>query len=333
MAFTVTRAFDFASTSLVPIETLYSGLQYVEGETGFLHASAVGTLVSRYSATVRMVVRDNSNTYGANQGVRGTVLVDVGFPGNFAIAALQSSGLGASASYYSLEIESAVAGGGLRTMQVRKVVAGSAATLVNRNTDGWTTGDEFEFRVLAGVLSVYRNGTVIWTYDDTAAPITGGKPGMGILPSGGGSVSGLDDVDMGEVTADAGPSDVAGSAEWEPYSASGTITSLPLGAASGAASWQPYSATGSVIPRPGTVTTAPFTRNSGSRPVSLPNNALAVLTDDPDLVRLAGASGVAMGGDGRLALTHAELRVPGTSVIVVTREADGKLGVERYSIT
>lgn len=202
MAFTSKRAFDFASGTLVTIETLYASLQYVEGATGFLYATNVGTFVSRYSATSRLMVRDNANTYGSDQGILGKLLLSVGYPGNYAIAALQASGLDATASYYSLEIESSSP----RTMRVRKVVSGSATTLVSRTTDGWVDTDTFDFNQLAGVLSVSRNGSEIWTYDDSASPITGGKPAIGILPAGGGFVSGLDDVDMGEVSAGGGPS-------------------------------------------------------------------------------------------------------------------------------
>ena len=89
---------------------------------------------------------------------------------------------------------------------------------------------------------------------------------------------------------------------------------------------------GSAAQQPGTVTTYPFSRNNGFSPVSLPNNALAVLSDDANLVRIAGSAAVGMSAGGTLSYGVAGI-VPGTAYIVVTREADGKLGVERYTAT
>ena len=82
----------------------------------------------------------------------------------------------------------------------------------------------------------------------------------------------------------------------------------------------------------GTLTTYPFARNNGFAPVSLPNNALAVLSDDANLTRIAGSASVGMSAGGTLSVSQAGI-VPGTAYIVVTREADGKLGVERYTAT
>lgn len=81
-----------------------------------------------------------------------------------------------------------------------------------------------------------------------------------------------------------------------------------------------------------TVRTLPFSRNSGARPVSLPGNSMVVLSDDAAMTRIAGAADLLLGVDGRLALSDAALPAPGTSIIAVTREADGRLGVERYQV-
>lgn len=95
--------------------------------------------------------------------------------------------------------------------------------------------------------------------------------------------------------------------------------------------------TGSLASMLSTVTTLPFSRNpgAGARPVSLPNIALAVLTDDANLTRLAGSAALLMGSDGRLQLANGVPAPAGTSVIVLTREpgAAGALGVERYTLT
>lgn len=80
------------------------------------------------------------------------------------------------------------------------------------------------------------------------------------------------------------------------------------------------------------VRTLPFVRNNGFLPASLPSNALAVLSDDASMTRLAGATGLTMTAGGRLEHDNPAHPVVGTSVIVVTREADGKLGVDRVQV-
>jgi hypothetical protein len=110
----------------------------------------------------------------------------------------------------------------------------------------------------------------------------------------------------------------------------------PSGTVSGNAALAEIIASGGLSSTlPGSIVTLPFSRNpgNGARPVSLPNNAIAILSDDPSLQRLAGASGLLMGSDGRLTLANAIPAPAGTSVIAVTREADGKLGVERYQVS
>ena len=128
----------------------------------------------------------------------------------------------------------------------------------------------------------------------------------------------------GDITTDAAaPTGQLGSAI--PSSLTGNITTAEAA---------PTGTLGAVL---STVTTLPFSRNPGlgARPVSLPNIALAVLTDDADLTRLAGSSALLMGSDGRLQLANGVPAPAGTSVIVVTREpgAGGALGVERYTLT
>lgn len=83
----------------------------------------------------------------------------------------------------------------------------------------------------------------------------------------------------------------------------------------------------------GSVQTLPFVRNNGTRPLGLTGVALAVLSDDANLARLAGSVSVAQAGDGTLTFSGAGMPAPGTSVIVLTREADGKIGAERYAVT
>jgi hypothetical protein len=90
--------------------------------------------------------------------------------------------------------------------------------------------------------------------------------------------------------------------------------------------------TGTLGIAPGSVTTLPFVRNTGSRPLGLTAVALAVLSDDANMTRLAGSTSLSLDVNGRLTYTGAGLPSVGTSVLVVTRESDGKLGLERYTV-
>lgn len=84
---------------------------------------------------------------------------------------------------------------------------------------------------------------------------------------------------------------------------------------------------------PGSIRTLPFARNNGTRPTGLINVALAVLSDDASLLRLAGSAAIVQNGDGTISFSGAGLPGVGASVIVITREPDGKIGAERYLVT
>jgi hypothetical protein len=84
---------------------------------------------------------------------------------------------------------------------------------------------------------------------------------------------------------------------------------------------------------PGSIRTLPFARNNGTRPTGLINVAVAVLSDDASLLRLAGSTAIAQNGDGTISFSGAGLPGVGASVIVITREPDGKIGAERYLVT
>lgn len=83
---------------------------------------------------------------------------------------------------------------------------------------------------------------------------------------------------------------------------------------------------------PGSIRTLPFARNNGTRPTGLINVALAVLSDDASLLRLAGSAAIVQNGDGTISFSGAGLPSVGASVIVLTREPDGKIGAERYLV-
>jgi hypothetical protein len=191
-------------------------------------------------------------------------------------------------------------------------VAGQLAVAGTFFTEAAALTSPTSFRVNPQVIeraSSDGSTTLAWTNSPNAW-----MGASGVLVSG---VSGV--VVTGSITAD----DVlpTGGLGLQSSSVSGSITldaTLPTGQAQGF---------------PGnTVRTLPFSRNSGARPVSLPSNAIAVLSDDAALARIAGASGLSLGVDGRLTFSDPALPAPGTTVIAVTREADGRLGVERYQV-
>ncbi len=115
----------------------------------------------------------------------------------------------------------------------------------------------------------------------------------------------------------------------------GSLAPTPPSSLAGSITLDEAVASGNLGLQFSTLTTLPFTRNpgAGGRVVSIANVALAVLTDDANLARLVGSTGILMGSNGRLTMAGNVPAPPGTSVVVVTREPDGKLGVERYTLT
>jgi hypothetical protein len=179
------------------------------------------------------------------------------------------------------------------------------ATQVTRVVEAAATGLAGAMWQEAGAASVTLDGTytgsmtqwamTAWSVTGHVASLTGAITADDALPTG---------------VFGAPSSGVAGSIVLDPTMPAGQLAGVP----------------GS------TVRTLPFSRNSGARPVNLPENAIAVLSDSPALTRIAGAAGLTLGLDGRLSFSDPALPAPGTDVIVVTREADGRLGVERYQV-
>lgn len=85
---------------------------------------------------------------------------------------------------------------------------------------------------------------------------------------------------------------------------------------------------------PRTVTTLPYSRGPGlgSRPLGLTGNTIAVLQDAPGLAFITSATAVAQAGDGTVSVNSAALPASGTSVVMATMEADGTLGIGRYTV-
>lgn len=179
-----------------------------------------------------------------------------------------------------------------------------------------------------GTITISVDGTPVSgaTIDD-AALTTAGR--WGVMGRG---------VSIDAIVASdgaAGPaSDLTGAATGDDGTPTGTLStgaSILTGTVTGADG----TPTGTLSSAMSTVTTLPFTRNpgNGGRVVSIANVALAVLSDDANLNKLAGSTGLLMGSDGRVTLANGVPAPAGTSVVVLTREPDGKLGVERYVLS
>lgn len=143
-------------------------------------------------------------------------------------------------------------------------------------------------------------------------------------------------VGFGFTVSEAGAAPIlTGNITADDATATGSLATLPPSSLTGNITAADAAPTGSLGQQLASLTTLPFTRNpgNGGRVVSIANVALAVLTDDVNLTRLVGSTGLLMGVDGRLSLANQVPAPPGTTVVVVTREPDGKLGVERYALT
>lgn len=188
-----------------------------------------------------------------------------------------------------------------------------------------------ELRMDGDQISGYVNGVLrIGPVTDTAISAAG--------------LAGISGFDMRQTgVADAGSIDVfeAGTLA-PPAELTGTIV-LDSIAVSGSMGVNPSQLTGTIVldaiaptgvfgAAAGTVRTLPFARNSGSRPTGLTGIAVAILSDDANLLKLAGATSVAQDVDGTVSYSGVDLPTPGTSVLVVTRESDGNLGIARYTV-
>lgn len=137
---------------------------------------------------------------------------------------------------------------------------------------------------------------------------------------------------FGLVTLPAPESDLTGSITFADLDTSGSLASN-IALLAGDLSIGDVLASGALGLTPGSIRTLPFARNNGTRPTGLINVAIAVLSDDASLLRLAGSTAISQNGDGTVSFSGAGLPGVGTSVIVLTREPDGKIGAERYLVT
>lgn len=160
---------------------------------------------------------------------------------------------------------------------------------------------------------------------------TGGSTGVGSGSDGVATTRGVSNYSIGAWEAASAGAALTGSITFDNVDASGSILSLPT-ALTGTITLADIAPSGTLGLVPGTVTTNPFTRNTGSRPLGLTAVAVAILSDDANMTKLAGATSLSQDGSGRISYTGAGLPSTGTSVLVVTRESDGTLGLERYTV-
>lgn len=149
------------------------------------------------------------------------------------------------------------------------------------------------------------------------------------IAAAGGGVAGAYDALL---QPEAAASDLTGSITLADLETSGSLASN-VALLTGDLSIADVLASGALGLVPGSIRTLPFARNNGTRPTGLINVAVAVLSDDASLLRLAGSTAIAQNGDGTISFSGAGLPGVGASVIVITREPDGKIGAERYLVT
>lgn len=185
--------------------------------------------------------------------------------------------------------------------------------------------------------SLYINGTLYTDSSGTTVDYTSGaiyqRIGVGAAFDDGGDVIGSGSGNMAW-SAIFGAALTAGQLDTYFADPAGTVFVPPPATLTGNITTDAAVASGALGQLLTTVTTLPFTRNpgAGGRVTGIANVAMAVLTDDANLTRLAGSTGLLMGGDGRITLANQVPAPPGTTVVVLTREPDGKLGVERYAV-
>lgn len=328
----------FTGSDGTDIETLVTWLDAFPSTSGGYYAVTSNKCKLEFSANEVNGLADVTGSYTENQYVVGRVgdLSEAGITGRYLGAFLHCTGAssaGTTASYYRLEISQDNTTTPLVT-RVMRVTSGSAVQIASINNVTWVNGDRFLFVDYGGTIEVYRDSgsgfgsTPILSVDDTGSRLSGGGPGLIIRTPDSHT---LDDVEMGDATLPAG-ADLTGSITLDTASVSGTLGENVSILGASTIALDALAPTGTLGIAPGQVTTLPFVRNSGSRPLGLTAIAVAILSDDANMTRLAGSTALSLDANGRLTYTGAGLPSVGTSVLVVTRESDGRLGLERYTV-
>lgn len=199
MAYTAVDTIPFAGGAAVDVATTYSSLTFIVSTTaGYLKQDGGGRMYKAFStATPRLLRAAGSYT---NDQYATWELDDIttGFATDWMYLVLQASAdTSANADYYAARVNNAT---GSKTTELIKVTNGSLASLASTTSAAWVDGDIMLAEIVGGVLTVYRNGASVLTYDDSASPFTGGKPGFGLLPTAGATVY-VGPVEMGDVTS------------------------------------------------------------------------------------------------------------------------------------
>lgn len=323
----------FTASNGTTLEAYDSDFTEIVGGAGYLGITANALTMLFGDPGVDHIYRDSVNSYTADQ-YSSAALGSFGSTSAHALFLCRASAdTGAGRDYYVLRL--ADGSGGAQTTSVERWNNGTLTTLDTRTSVAWATSDVPKLRAVTNGancdLVVVKNGAVLYTISDSS-PLSGGKPTWGLRMSSANATS-LDDGELGDVTAPAGPV-ITGSITADDAAPTGSIAPTPPSGLSGNLTADDAVASGALSPVVSSVTTLPASRNpgNGARLVSIANVALAVLSDDANLNRLAGSAALNMGSDGRLAFANGVPVPAGTSVVVVTRlpGANGALGVERY---
>lgn len=207
----------------------------------------------------------------------------------------------------------------LDTTNFTNVTSGSEDLRVKSASVLATTGATRLASVLADVFGTSRADPATigaYEYAAPASVLTGGVTLDDIVASGSGTSA---------------SSSITGTIALDDLVASGSGSSV-ASSLTGSITLADVVGSGSAGPTLRTVVTLPFSRNTGTRPTGLSSVAVAVLSDDTSLTRLDGSTGISQSVDGSLSFSGYSLPASGTYVVVLTREPDGKLGVERYQV-
>lgn len=334
---TAVRTTNFTGADGTNIETLVNWLDpFPETDNGGYYAVISNKCKLEFSNNDLLGLADLTGSYANNQYVVARLgdLDLLGSPSSRIEAFLHCTGgsaTGTSANHYRMVISQYTVEP--TTTRIFRVNSGASTQIAIDTSLTWANGDRFLFVDYGGTIEVYRDSgsgfgsTAVLSVDDTASRLTGGVPGFMLRRP---DAHTLDDLEMGDATL-VTTSDLTGSITLDAVDPTGTLGLNPS-TLTGSITLDAVAPTGTLGIAPGSVTTLPFSRNTGSRPAGLTAVAVAILSDDANMTRLAGATSINQDGAGRITYTGAGLPSVGTSVLVVTREPDGKLGIERYTV-
>lgn len=134
-------------------------------------------VASATDTTFDVMAFDNSNVYSNDQYGFVTAVGGLVSGTNYAEVMVRCSGSGASFQGYQLIADGDVASPG--HTDLLKWVGGSSSVLFSFATS-WAGGDVMRIDVVGTLITCYKNGVSIGTFNDTVSPITSGAPGCGV---------------------------------------------------------------------------------------------------------------------------------------------------------